>query len=203
MSRPSCCPAWRDSATRRSAMPAPLNSARKPNAFRVCFPLPGAGELLAGPGSSTPRPAHRQSHLRPSPAKLAIDLITSRIEGEATGILMAKHNVTRAGAASMLRNASNSSRRELSEIAAGVTHAGDLDALSRRDAYTPRLVAPAVSPSSPARLPVSAKPPRAPWRPAASGARCSHGAPAGSRPWPTSWATARSRFRPMSPTMTP
>jgi ANTAR domain len=171
--------------------------------FRVCFPMPGAGELLAGPGSvhataSTPPVAFKavitkfqaeSGHGYPSfagiivhswatrdpteddaiiarllvdhalaiihsarvaeaaaradsrAAKLAIDLITSRIEGEAIGILMAKHDLTRAGAASMLRNASHSSGRELSEIAAGVTHAGDLDALSRRDARTPGLVA--------------------------------------------------------------
>jgi hypothetical protein len=40
------------------------------------------------------------------PAGLAIDLITSRIEGEATGILMARQHITRAQAARLLRRAS-------------------------------------------------------------------------------------------------
>jgi hypothetical protein len=60
-------------------------------------------------------------------AKLAIDLITSRIEGEATGILMAKHQVTQARAASLLRRVSQARQRQLHEIAAGVVRAGDLD----------------------------------------------------------------------------
>lgn len=59
-------------------------------------------------------------------AKLAIDLITSRIEGEATGILMAGRHVTRAEAASLLRQASRERQRKLHEIAAGVVCAGDL-----------------------------------------------------------------------------
>jgi ANTAR domain len=67
-------------------------------------------------------------------AKLAIDLITSRIEGEATGILMAQHQVTRAKAASLLRQASQTRQQDLREIAVGVVRAGDLDSLSRSDA---------------------------------------------------------------------
>jgi hypothetical protein len=70
-------------------------------------------------------------------AKLAIDLITSRIEGEATGILMAKHRITRAKAASLLRQASQTRQRDPHEIAAGVVRAGDLDLLWHSDAYSP------------------------------------------------------------------
>jgi ANTAR domain len=53
-------------------------------------------------------------------AKLAIDLITSRVEGEATGILMAQHQITPNEAVSLLRQASCTSGRELHEVAAGV-----------------------------------------------------------------------------------
>jgi len=67
-------------------------------------------------------------------AKLAIDLITSRIEGEATGILMAKHQITRPEAASLLRQASQTRQRDLHEIAVGVVRASDLDSLARSDA---------------------------------------------------------------------
>jgi ANTAR domain len=70
-------------------------------------------------------------------AKLAIDLITSRIEGEATGILMAKHQITRAKAASLLRQASQTRQRDSHEIAAGVVRAGDLDSLWHSDANSP------------------------------------------------------------------
>jgi hypothetical protein len=67
-------------------------------------------------------------------AKLAIDLITSRIEGEATGILMEKHQITRAKAVSLLRQASQTRQQDLREVAVGVVRAGDLDSLSRGDA---------------------------------------------------------------------
>ena len=70
-------------------------------------------------------------------AKLAIDLITSRIEGEATGILMARHQITRSEAASLLRRASRTHQRGLHEIAVGVVRAGDLDSLSRAHANSP------------------------------------------------------------------
>ncbi len=59
-------------------------------------------------------------------AKLAIDLITSRIEGEATGILMAKHQVRQGEAVGMLRRMSRTSQRQLHEVAAGVVQAADL-----------------------------------------------------------------------------
>jgi hypothetical protein len=65
-------------------------------------------------------------------ATLAHDLITSRIEGEATGILMAKHHITRVRAASLLRQASRERQRELHEVAVGVVRRGDLDSLSQR-----------------------------------------------------------------------
>ena len=65
-------------------------------------------------------------------AKLAIGLITSRIEGEATGILMAKHQVTQTQAASLLRQASQERQRELHEVAAGIVRSGDLDSLLQR-----------------------------------------------------------------------
>jgi hypothetical protein len=70
-------------------------------------------------------------------AKLAIDLIASRIEGEATGILMAKYQVTRCEAVRLLRQASRASRQGLPEIAAGIVCAGDLESLSRRRADGP------------------------------------------------------------------
>jgi hypothetical protein len=46
-----------------------------------------------------PRLAQAVARADSRAAKLAIDLITSRIESEAAGILVAKHNVTLAGAA--------------------------------------------------------------------------------------------------------
>jgi ANTAR domain len=70
-------------------------------------------------------------------AKLAIDLITSRIEGEATGILMAKHHVTPAQAASLLCQASQERQQKVHEAAAGVVRTGDLDSLVRRDVGGP------------------------------------------------------------------
>jgi ANTAR domain len=70
-------------------------------------------------------------------AKLAIDLITTRIVGEATGMLMAKHQVTRARAASLLRHASQERQRRLPEIAAGVVRTGEIESLLPRDAGSP------------------------------------------------------------------
>jgi hypothetical protein len=70
-------------------------------------------------------------------AGLAIDLITSRIEGEATGILMARHHITRAQAAMLLRRASQQRQRKLHEIAAGVVRGGDLDSRVQRAASSP------------------------------------------------------------------
>jgi ANTAR domain len=61
-------------------------------------------------------------------AKLAVDVIASRVEGEATGILMAQHQLSREQAARLLRQASGTSGRELAEIAIGVVCAGDLAA---------------------------------------------------------------------------
>jgi ANTAR domain len=63
-------------------------------------------------------------------AKLAIDLITSRIEGEATGILMAEHQIRRGEAVGMLRRMSRASQRQLHEVAAGVVQAADLQRLA-------------------------------------------------------------------------
>jgi hypothetical protein len=74
-------------------------------------------------------------------AQLAIDMITSRIEGEATGILMAQRQLSRAEAVSLLRRASQAHQRELHEIAAGVVRAGDLDCLRRRTADAGRAAA--------------------------------------------------------------
>jgi hypothetical protein len=59
-------------------------------------------------------------------AKLAIELITSRAEGEATGILMARHDATREEAARLLRRMSRASHCELPAVAAGVVHTEDL-----------------------------------------------------------------------------
>jgi hypothetical protein len=70
-------------------------------------------------------------------AGLAIELITSRIEGEATRILMARHHITRAQAGRLLRRASQQRQRKLHEIAAGVVRGGDLDSLVQKAAGGP------------------------------------------------------------------
>jgi hypothetical protein len=68
-------------------------------------------------------------------AKLAIELITSRVEGEAIGILMAKHGAAHDQAVSLLRQASWTSQRKLHEVAADVVRSGDLQWLANsRDA---------------------------------------------------------------------
>ena len=67
-------------------------------------------------------------------AGLAIDLITSRIEGETSGILMARHHITRAQAARLLPQASHRRQRKLHEVAARVVRGGDLDSLVQRAA---------------------------------------------------------------------
>jgi hypothetical protein len=67
-------------------------------------------------------------------AKLAIELITSRAEGEATGILMAKHQATREEAVRLLRRMSRASRRELHAVAIGVVQAEDLRQLPKGNA---------------------------------------------------------------------
>jgi ANTAR domain len=70
-------------------------------------------------------------------AKLAVEVISSRIEGEATGILMTQHQITRNEAVSLLRQASRTSRRELHEVAAGVVLAGDFHRLPHNRADSP------------------------------------------------------------------
>ena len=70
-------------------------------------------------------------------AKLAIDLITSRTDGEATGILMAKHHVTPAQAASLLCQASQERQQKVHEAAAEVVRTGDLGSLLHRDVGSP------------------------------------------------------------------
>jgi hypothetical protein len=70
-------------------------------------------------------------------AKLAVELITSRVEGEAVGILMAKHQVRREEAVSMLRRMSWSSHRELHEVAADVVYTEDLQRLLEGCASSP------------------------------------------------------------------
>jgi len=59
-------------------------------------------------------------------AKLAVELITSRAEGEATGLLMARHRVTREEAVSMLRQSSGTTGRPVHEVAADVVRTRDL-----------------------------------------------------------------------------
>jgi hypothetical protein len=58
-------------------------------------------------------------------AKLAIDLITSRLEGEAIGILMAKHQATEEEAVSLLRQLSWTGQRQVHEAAADVVRTAD------------------------------------------------------------------------------
>jgi hypothetical protein len=62
-------------------------------------------------------------------AKLAIDLITSRVEGEAIGILMAKHRATEEEAIGLLRRMSWTSQRQPHEAAADVVRTADLEGL--------------------------------------------------------------------------
>jgi ANTAR domain len=70
-------------------------------------------------------------------AKLAVELITSRAEGEATGLLMARHRVTREEAVSMLRQSSGTTGRPLHEVAADVVRTRDLQHAPRRTAGDP------------------------------------------------------------------
>jgi ANTAR domain len=60
-------------------------------------------------------------------ARLALELITSRAEGEAVGILTTKHNREREEALRLLRRASRTSQRTLYEVATDVIRTGDLD----------------------------------------------------------------------------
>jgi hypothetical protein len=59
-------------------------------------------------------------------AKLALELITSRSEGEAIGLLMARHRVGRQEAVTMLRQSSSTTGRPLHEVAADVVRTRDL-----------------------------------------------------------------------------
>jgi hypothetical protein len=70
-------------------------------------------------------------------AKLAIELITSRTEGEAIGILMAKHGAAHGQAVSLLRQASWRSQRKLHEVAADVVRSGDLQRLVNKGRTRP------------------------------------------------------------------
>jgi hypothetical protein len=60
-------------------------------------------------------------------AKLALEVITSRTEGEAVGILATKHKIARVEALRLLRRASHSSQRDLYDVASNVIRTGDLD----------------------------------------------------------------------------
>ena len=59
-------------------------------------------------------------------AQLAIELITSRVEGEAIGILMVQRQATEDEAVSLLRQASWTSQRKLYDAAADIVHTADL-----------------------------------------------------------------------------
>jgi hypothetical protein len=70
-------------------------------------------------------------------AKLAVELITSRTEGVATGLLMARHRVTREEAVSMLRRSSGPTGRLPHEVAADVVRTRDLPPAPHRAAGDP------------------------------------------------------------------
>jgi hypothetical protein len=70
-------------------------------------------------------------------AKLAIDLITSRLEGEAIGILMARHQASEEEAVGLLRQLSWTSQRQVREAAADVVHTADLQRGSESYASSP------------------------------------------------------------------
>ncbi len=67
-------------------------------------------------------------------AKLAIELITSLVEGEAIGILTTKHKAAREEALWLLRQASHASHRKLYEVATDVVRTGDLQRPPHRGA---------------------------------------------------------------------
>jgi hypothetical protein len=71
-------------------------------------------------------------------AQLAIELVTSRVEGEAIGILMAQHQATEDEAVSLLRQASWTGQRKLHETAADVVHAAGFH--RHRPSQPPRLL---------------------------------------------------------------
>jgi hypothetical protein len=59
-------------------------------------------------------------------AKLALELVTSRTEAEAIGILMATHQATRAEAIRLLRQMTRAGDRQLDDVAADIVHAANL-----------------------------------------------------------------------------
>jgi ANTAR domain len=71
-------------------------------------------------------------------AKLAHELITSRVVGEATGILMTKYNATREEALSLLRRATRWNQHTLHEVDADLVHArGDIGTAQLRHTNGP------------------------------------------------------------------
>lgn len=70
-------------------------------------------------------------------AKLAIEIITSRAEGKAIGILMTTHQITSADAVSLLRRTSHASGRELRDVVADVVRTGDLRPLPENNIGRP------------------------------------------------------------------
>jgi ANTAR domain len=70
-------------------------------------------------------------------AKLAVELITSRAQGEAIGLLMARHRVTREEAVCRLRHSSDTTGRSLDEVAADEVRTRDLQKAPRRTSAAP------------------------------------------------------------------
>jgi hypothetical protein len=70
-------------------------------------------------------------------AKLAIDLITSHVEGKAIGLLMAKHQVAEDEAVSLLRQLSWMGQRQVHEAAADLVRTADLQRGSHSCASSP------------------------------------------------------------------
>lgn len=70
-------------------------------------------------------------------AKLAIDASTSRIEGEAIGIVMAKHRIAPGEALNLLRQVARVSQREMQVVAADVVLVGDLRPLPGNHGHDP------------------------------------------------------------------
>lgn len=102
--------------------------------------------LAAGRCAAFGEPAHSAATLFAAQAGLALKacsarrkaehlelaLASSREIGAATGILMARDLVTRDQAFDLLRRASQTQNRKLSEVAAAVVHSGQLDGRSSR-----------------------------------------------------------------------
>jgi hypothetical protein len=78
--------------------------------------------VLAALGARSSHPHFSDAGARA--AKLAVDLISSRIEGEAIGIFTARHQITREAEGRLPRRLSRTSHRDRHDVAADVVRTG-------------------------------------------------------------------------------